>query len=200
VGNGVVISAAVEGIVDEALARALIVFAGAIPGPTYGKEGKPFLRQRIAGYNAAARHAPWLVLVDLDREHDCAPALRAAWLPQRVPRLCFRVAVRAIEAWLLADVEQIAVFLSVAREKVPRDPEALTNPKAALVQLARGSRRKGVREDIVPRDGSGRSVGPAYASRLIEFISTSWRPHIAAQQAASLQRAIDCLKWLATLT
>ncbi len=194
--NGVAISAAVEGIVDEAVARTLILFAGASPGPVYGKNGKRTLQQRIRGYNAAARHAPWIVLVDLDSDHDCAPPLRASWLPQLAPHLCFRVAVRAVEAWLLADAERVAAFLAVARGTVPADPEALDNPKAAMVALARASRRKEVREDMVPQDGSGRRVGPAYASRLIEFAASSWRPEVAAQRADSLRRAIDCLRRL----
>jgi transposase len=47
------------------------------------------------------------------------------------------------------------------------------------------------------RHGSGRPVGPAYASRLIEFASSSWRPEVAAQRADSLRRTIDCLRRLA---
>lgn len=195
--RGIEISAVVEGIVDEAVARRLIVSAGADPGPVYGKQGKRFLQQRISGYNTAAHHSPWLVLVDLDRDHDCAPPLRAAWLPQLAPYLCFRVAVRAVEAWLLADPERIAEFLGVARSKVPTDPETLDDPKAEIIALARASRRRDVREDMVPRDGSGRPVGPAYPSRLIEFASSWWRPDVAAQRAESLRRAIDCLKCLA---
>jgi hypothetical protein len=195
--DGVAISAAVEGIVDEAVARTLILFAGGSPGPVYGKQGKPFLQQRICGYNTAAQHAPWIVLVDLDTDHNCAPLLCVSWLPQLASRLCFRVAVRAVEAWLLADAERIAAFLRISRSKVPADPESLDNPKAAMVALARASRRMDIREDMVPRDGSGRPVGPAYASRLIEFASSSWRPQIAAQGADSLRRAIACLKHLA---
>mgnify|MGYP000681123138 CR=1 FL=1 len=195
--DGITISVAVEGLVDEAVARRLIVFAGATPGPVYGKQGKPFLRERIAGYNNAAQHSCWMVLVDLDRDHDCAPPLRAAWLPQFAPRLCFRVAVRAVEAWLLADPERIAKFLAVAPGKVPSAPETLDDPKSAMVALARATRRREVREDMVPRDGSGRSVGPAYASRLIEFATSCWRPEVAAQRAESLRRAIDCLQCLA---
>jgi len=193
--DSLVISAAVEGIVDEAVIRKLIVLAGASPGTVYGRQGKPFLRQRISGYNAAAQHAPWVVLVDLDRDHDCAPPLRASWLPQVAPHLCFRVAVRKVEAWLLADAECIADFLA-ARRRVPANPEALGDPKSAMVALARSSRRKDVRQDMVPRPASGRPVGPAYASRLIEFASSLWRPDVAAQQAESLRRAIDCLKHL----
>jgi hypothetical protein len=100
--DAVAISAAVEGIVDEAVVRTLIIFSGATPGPVYGRRGKPFLQQRIRGYNAAAQHAPWMMLVDLDSDHECPPPLRASWLAEPAPYLCFRVAVLAVEAWLLA--------------------------------------------------------------------------------------------------
>jgi hypothetical protein len=43
----VVVSAAVEGIVDEAVVRKLIVEAGGRPGTVYGKSGKAFLRRLI---------------------------------------------------------------------------------------------------------------------------------------------------------
>jgi hypothetical protein len=195
--NGVVISAAVEGLVDEAVVRRLIAHAGGKPGPVYGRQGKSSLRQKIAGYNNAAKWGPWIVLVDLDREYDCAPPLRAGWLGQPSARLCFRVAVRAVEAWLLADVEPLAAFLRMPRGRVPALPEAVGDPKTAMVNLARSSRRKVIRQDMVPREGSGRQVGPAYTSRLIEFVSSSWRPDVAARRSDSLRRTIACLKHLA---
>lgn len=191
-----IISAAVEGSTDEAVAVRLIGHIGAQPGFVYGKQGKPHLRNKVWSYNQAAQHAPWLVLVDLDRDTDCAPPLRAAWLPKPAPQLCFRVAVRAVEAWLIADVEALAGFLGVARSQVPSDPESLPDPKSAMVNLARASRRSAIRVDMVPREGSGRAVGPAYSSRLIEFVSSHWRPDVAAKRADSLRRAIRCLQRL----
>ena len=191
-----VISAAVEGIVDEAVVRTVIAHAGATTGDVYGKQGKAFLRQRIAGYNNAARRSPWIVLIDLDREEECAPPLRNAWLVQPAPHLCFRVAVREVEAWLMADREHLAAFLRVPRNKIPASPEGLDDPKTAMVTLARSSKRLAIRKDMTPREGSGRQVGPAYSSRLIEFASSSWRPDVAAERSDSLQRAIDCLRRL----
>lgn len=191
-----VICAAVEGIVDEAVVRKLVESAGGVLGAVYGKQGKSLLRQRITGYNNAAQHAPWLVLVDLDHDENCAPPLRDAWLPQPAPHLCFRIAVREVEAWLLADVERLAQFLSVARSKLPVDPERLDDPKATMINLARASRSRDIREDMTPRPESGRKVGPAYSSRLIEFASREWRPDVAACRADSLMRAMRCLKRL----
>ena len=49
------VTAAVEGAVDEAVVRRLVAHVGAVSGDVYGKNGKPHLRQRINGYNNAAR-------------------------------------------------------------------------------------------------------------------------------------------------
>jgi len=192
----VTISAAVEGIVDEAVLRRLIACAGGHLGPVHGKNGKPALRQKINGYNNAARHAPWVVLVDLNSDADCAPRLRHDWLPTPASQLCFRVAVRQVEAWLMADAETLAAFLGVRRHTIPANPEALPNAKAEMVNLARQSRWSAIRQDMVPRPGSGRAVGPAYPSRLIEYAEKHWRPEVAAQRAESLRRAIDCVRRL----
>ncbi len=192
----VTISAAVEGIVDEAVVRKLITHAGGQPGTVYGKKGKKPLRHNIGGYNSAAHHAPWIVLVDLDHEEECAPPLRAGWIPQPASHLCFRVAVREIEAWLMADAETLAAYLSVARSRIPADPESLEHSKTAMVNLARRSRCRAIGKDMVPREGSGRSVGPAYTSRLVEYVEGRWRPEFAAERAESLRRAIVCLERL----
>ena len=192
----VILSAAVEGKVDEAVARKLVAEAGGEIGAVYGKQGKRSLRDKIRGYNNAARRAPWLVLVDLDDDADCAPPLRVAWLPEPAPLLCFRIAVRQVEAWLMADRDTLADFLSVTESRIPDDPEGLPNAKTALVNLARRSGRQAIRHDMVPREGSGRPVGPAYSSRMIEYIDRQWRPQVAAQRADSLRRAIACLNAL----
>lgn len=195
-----VICAAVEGAVDEAVARKLIRHAGGVPGDVYGKRGKGHLRQRMEGYLYAARHRCWLVLVDLDSDYDCAPLMRAAWINTPQPSfLCFRVAVRAVEAWLLADAKSIAAFLGVTPSQIPSQPETLPDPKKTLVSLAAKSRRREIREDIVPPPGSQRKVGAGYASRMIEFTKQHWRPQAAAQRADSLRRALQALQNLRKL-
>ena len=190
------IDAAVEGVTDEAVVERLIDHAGGQVGTVYGRSGKDRLRKKISGYNNAARHAPWFVLVDLDHEKDCAPALREAWLPEPAPCLCFRVAVHEVEAWLLADCETLAGYLGVPVKHMPTHPERLTDPKGALVALARHSRRKDIRDAMVPRAGSGRRVGQGYTGRIIDYATTAWRPDIAARSAESLRRALSCLQRL----
>jgi hypothetical protein len=185
---------------DEAVASKLILHVGAEPGPIHGKQGKPHLREHVRGYNNAARHAPWLILVDLDRDADCAPPIRQTWLGAPAPLLCFRIVVRAVESWLMADTDTLAEFLGVACSRIPHEPETLDHPKVAMVNLARASRRRAVREDMVPREGSGRPIGPAYSSRLIEFAAGHWRPDVAAGRAESLSRTIRCLRKLVEAT
>lgn len=198
----VVISGAVEGLVDEAVLRVLIRHVGAASGPIYGKRGKDYVLKNIRGYNNAATFAPWVVLVDLDQDLPCAPTLRDAWLPQRAQKMCFRVAVREVEAWIIADRARLARFLGVEVRSVPEDAEAVADPKDVLVRLARRSRWKDIRQDMVPRPHSGRETGPAYNARLIEFVgdqAKGWRPEVAAHACESLRRCLNCLRRLVRL-
>jgi hypothetical protein len=190
------VTAATEGVVAEAVVRRLIREVGAQPGPIHGKSGKQHLRQRIVGYNNAAQFSPWIVLVDLNGDAECALPLRRDWLKNSAKFMCFRIAVREVEAWLLADRATLANFLGVAVARMPQDVELLGDPKQELVNLARHSRRREIREDMVPRPGSGRAVGPAYASRLIEFVDNFWVPKTAAKYSDSLRRAINRLQEL----
>jgi hypothetical protein len=187
------INFAVEGEIDEAVARKLILHVGAIPGTVYGKQGKLYLRERVAGYNQAAKGQPWLVLVDLDR-CSCAPALVQNWVSQPSPYLCLRVAVREVETWLLADSHNLAHFLGVPPSRIPHAPEQLSDPKKLMVTLASQSRKRDIRRDMVPAPDAGQQVGAAYSARLIEFVEKHWDILQAVSHSPSLQRAIDCLK------
>jgi hypothetical protein len=187
------ISAAVEGLIDEAVVHRLVGHIGSTCTAVYGRQGKAWLRSKAGSYNSAAHHSPWFVLIDLDHDEPCAPQLVSAWIAQPAPHLCFRVAVREIEAWLLADDERLASFLGINRNRIPSNVEALSDPKQTMVQLAAASSRRAIRQDMTPRPNSGRSTGPAYTSRLIEFTQSSWRPAYAAKRAASLHRALVSL-------
>jgi len=71
-------------------------------GSSFGKCGYGYIKQKIHAFNNAAKGTPFLVLSDLEAE--CAPIQIKEWLP--VPRhhnLLFRITVREIESWLLAD-------------------------------------------------------------------------------------------------
>ena len=192
------VQAAVEGVADAAVTKRIVGHVGGQVSKIHVKKGKSNLRKNIRGYNNAARREPWLVLVDLDTEEDCPAVLRDKWLLEPAPYLCFRIAVREVESWLLADAESLARYLDVPQARVPRNPEGRADPKGDMVALARRSRRKEVREGMAPAPGSGsnRQVGPAYSLQIGEYVDTAWRPGVAARHADSLRRAIACLRRL----
>ncbi|HSK81285.1 MAG TPA: hypothetical protein VLQ45_32835 [Thermoanaerobaculia bacterium] len=183
----VVFNVVAEGDIDETVLRRLVLETGAVPGRVHGRNGRSKIKNQIQAYNRAARFDHWLVLIDLDRD-ECPASLRALWLPEPAGLMCFRIAVRAVESWLLADREAIAGFLGIALSKVPHQPDAEINPKRALIDLARSSRSE-IRRDLVPHPESGRTVGPGYSSRMKDYITNHWRPEVAAESSDSLRRS-----------
>src|SRR5271165_1927229 len=122
-------------------------------GTAYRRGGFGYLRKTVHGWNRAARGVPFLLLTDLD-SWECPRSLIDSWLlePQQA-NLLFRVAVREVEAWLLADSENLGAFLGVAPSSVPSQPEILNDPKGALIDLARKSRSANLRDRLVPARG-----------------------------------------------
>jgi hypothetical protein len=187
------LSVAVEGLPDEAVVSSLCDDLEIPLGIVIVKYGKGNLDKSLVGYNAAAKWSYWLVLRDLDQDAPCPGQLKSQLLPRPAPHMLFRIAVRAVEAWLLADADKIAGFLRISKARIPPQPESLDDPKRTLIDLARRSRSRDIREDMVPRAGSGASEGPAYASRLAEFALYHWRPNVARNCSRSLGRCMDRL-------
>ena len=186
----------VEGTSDLPVARRVAQAAGVEPAVAYSRGGKAAIDIKLAAYNKAAARQAWFVLRDLDHDELCAGTLVGNLLPQPAAGMCFRLAVREVEAWLLADRDRIAAYLGVSPARVPRDPDSLDDPKKTLVDLGRRSRRRDVRHDMVPPDGSTARVGPGYRARVTEFSSSVWRPDVAATASPSLFRCLAALKRL----
>lgn len=190
------VTIAVEGDTDAAIIGRVLGHLGIAKGPTYGLRGKHWLDRRLVGYNNAARFSPWLVVRDLDHDAVCPKELTERLLANPSSAMRLRIAVRSSEAWLLADSDNVSRFLGVHRQLVPEDPEELSNPKDALVQLARRSRIQAIRQDIVPAAGMHSRVGPGYTARLIEFATRHWSPALAAPRSRSLLKTISALREL----
>lgn len=191
------VSVVVEGLTDEIAAIRLLEEAGLDVGPVHVAGGKVRLDERIPGYVAASRHGPWLVLRDLDTDADCAPALLQALVPAHGPHLLFRIPVRQLESWLLADREAMARFLSVTLNRIPPNPDGLLDPKVAVIDAARRSRRAQLRRDMVPEPDSGMKVGRGYVGHMTDFIMSAWRPRVGARYSDSLRRALVAFDRLA---
>lgn len=182
----------VEGLLDEAVAHRLLRECGHTPGVSFGKNGVDYLIAKAPGFAVRATYGdPLLALVDLmDTQQPCPPAVLAALLPQPAPRFWLRVVVREIESWLLADREGLAGWLGIAPALLPDQPEALADPKRELINLARRSRRRAIREALVPQPGVSASQGPEYALKLAEFVADIWQPQVARRHAPSLERCL----------
>jgi len=151
------------------------------------------IKRSVAKYKQASHVLPHVVLADLDLV-DCPASLRSAWGAVDLPTsMLFRVAVRETESWLLGDGEGFAVFSSVPRNKIPREPETLPDPKQTLVGLVRRSRNRRLAAEIVPRPGSPVPIGPLYNERLVSFVRSHWSIDAAAAVCPSLQRMRDRL-------
>jgi len=175
---------------DVALRRILDGLARFAVGATYRRGGFGYLRKTIHGWNSAARGTPFVVLTDLD-QYRCPAELIADWLPvPKHPNLLFRVAVREVESWLLADPGNLSSFFGVPARKVPGNTDGLFDPKAALVNLGRVSKFKVIRDSIVPRRGSTARQGPGYNGLLGQFVRESWDADAAKLNSPSLARTM----------
>ena len=160
----------------------------AVEGPT----DEPVAEKLL---NRTAKSLAWLVMRDLDRDDKdhCVPALHAKLLNGPTnPGMCFRLVVRATEAWLMADRDAFADYFAV-RRRLPDLVDEIGDPKQELINLCRNSRKKDIREGVVPRPASGRRVGPEYAAIVGEFGRETWDPERARVCSPSLDRALMCL-------
>jgi len=163
-------------------------------GVCYKRGGFGHLKKNIRGFNNASKGMPHIVLTDLDRG-ECAPTLIEEWLPVPIHHnLLFRVAVREVESWVIADRDRFAKFLGIRKTLVPVNVDAIDDPKECLINLARKSRRRNLREDIVPTEGSTAKQGPDYNGRLISFVEEFWNPYEAMRKSPSLERTIGAVE------
>lgn len=186
---------AVEDELSAAVMRKLIQTTGRnfVITRTINARGCGKLKADMKKYKSASNVIPHAVLTDLDR-YPCPSALLEDWKATALPPgLLLRIAVREVEAWLLADREGIANYLSVAQKNVPQEPEAEIDPKRTLLNLARRSRRQRLAIELVPAAGSSAPIGPLYNVRLSEFVGTLWNVTSARATSPSLDRALSRL-------
>jgi hypothetical protein len=189
---------ATEDILTEAVGLKLIAnfLRGFEVGLTLGKKGNSYLKSKITAYCEIAKREPVLLITDLDNT-ACAPLLISSWLGHiNTPNnFMFRVAVREVEAWLLADQGAIKPLLGKQHTKVPRNPDSIPNPKEFLLNLAREAPRD-VRRDLLAERDAIASQGIGYNQRLCDYVNTSWSPTHAAQRSESLCRVIRRMEHL----
>ncbi len=179
------------------MAVRLITEAGHTPGYCHGKKGASYIRKNLKAFNRSADAIRYLAMVDfMDTGVPCPGEVVADWLPHRKPNMLFRVVVRELESWLMADQTNLASFLHIDRAKIPARPEELADPKRTLVNLARSSRSRKIREALVPEEDSTAAIGKSYNDELCRFITQNWDLEEACLNAPSLKKCVDRLKSL----
>ncbi|SRR5579883_858449 len=189
------ITLAVEDALSEAVLKAMLHQCDKpfSVGNCLGRGGYGYIKKIIPGLNAAAKGMPCLVLTDLDNA-ECPLTLLSSWLPQpKHPNLIFRVAVTEVEAWLLAHREAFSEFLGISTKHIPNDVDEITDPKQHLINLARKSKKRSLREAIVPASNSTAKIGKDYNGQLIQFVQQSWQIDSAQVHSQSLQRAMNAI-------
>jgi len=162
-----------------------------------GFSGWGQLKINLPAFNEAARTGtPFMVLTDLDVHVKCPGELLQKWLgkTRHSQNLIFRVAVKEVEAWLLADTSNFASYLAIEENKISKAVESLSDPKLEIVALAKQSASPQILEDMVPKKGSMAEVGRCFDRMLINFVRHQWDIDEACKNAHSLSKAIHALK------
>lgn len=192
---------ATEDRLSETLAECIVTATGhavaaKIPKDRRKHGGFGYLKTRLPDFITSCHGGlSFLLLTDLDTS-PCPPALLNDWLgaTPKPESFLLRVAVREVEAWVLADRSRFAGWLGIAETEVPVDPESCRDPKADLLNLATKSKKRDLREGLLPNKGAPSPIGLEYNDLLCKFVKTEWRLDEALKTAPSLARAIRRLQ------
>lgn len=182
------IAIATEDQLSEAIALRLI---SEISTPHFiqhrlGKSGNGYLRSRMGSWHQMAQQQVMLVLTDLDRA-NCLVEFRDQWLAGAPPtNLLFRIAVREVESWVLADHVAMRALIG-AKGVLPAAPDELADPKQSLLKLAK-SAPKQIRQDLLKAMDGSLAQGLGYNARLTALVNSEWSPQRAAGRSPSLAR------------
>ncbi|MDO8441736.1 MAG: DUF4276 family protein [Polaromonas sp.] len=185
------VALATEDELSEAVGKRLLIDAGyqLEPAPLLRRNGSGYLRSKMDSWCEMAKRKPVVLLTDLDRA-VCPAELRAAWIGDRKPpeNFIMRIAVREVEAWLLADHQALRTIIG-NRGSLPIDPDLLPDPKQYFLRLIAKQARRDIREELVADAGAIASQGIGYNARLSHLVATVWSPERAALRSRSLHRA-----------
>ena len=185
---------AVEDELSEAVSRQILKRFNIEIWDTILGEGYTYLQQKAMEFNRSASGTAIFMLTDLDSAQNCPPRLIQSWIKGALnPQFFFRVAVMEVESWVMADRIGFAAFLSVPWHRIPSPTDSILNPKEFLLSLARRSKKKTIREALVPAQGTTLNVGNEYNTLLSEFVREHWNLERAATASPSLKRTLDRL-------
>jgi hypothetical protein len=156
--------------------------------------GCGYIQSKINIFVQASIVQPFFILMDSDRE-SCAITVLNNMVPhnQRRQSCLFRIAVHEVESWLLADRKGFSNLLGIPCTMIPVNPESIEDPKQYLINLAKKSRFRNVRDDLVPASNTSAIQGRGYNQFLTRFVRDIWDIKAASLHSESLRRAINAV-------
>ncbi|HDV6332131.1 TPA: hypothetical protein RJR47_001342 [Klebsiella michiganensis] len=153
------------------------------------KGGFGYLKSKLPNLCGLSKTQPVILFTDLD-SCECPKILIDSWFKgmEKPKGLLFRVVVREIESWVLADHKAFSEYFGISQAKLPPDPDSIFDPKATLLKLVGGSRRE-IKEAMIAKKGALAIQGVGYNTILGDFIRTAWSSHWAQERSKSLKRA-----------
>ncbi|WP_152521875.1 hypothetical protein [Pantoea sp. AS-PWVM4] len=190
---------ATEDVLSEAVALKLISLTNGrlIVSQKLRKNGFGYLKSKFPNFCNLSQNMPVILITDLDN-CPCAPSLINNWKNGAVipPNLIFRVAVREVESWILADHVGLSDFFKIPAKAIPMIPDDLPNPKSTLLSLAKKAPRD-LKNGLIAKKGTLAIQGTEYNIILSDFVNRIWDPRRAAENSDSLSRAIKRVTELA---
>ncbi len=185
---------AIEDELSEAISTKILKNFGIGIITVLSEGGNAYLRQKAPELNRSANGIDIFLLTDLNSSERCPVELINSWIKGPLnPRFLLRVAIMEVESWLMADREGLAHFLAIPVNRIPTNTDDIPDPKEFLVSLARKSKKRKLRDELVPKQGARIPIGYGYNTRLIEFVREHWNIERAAAVSPSLQRTLDRL-------
>lgn len=154
------------------------------------------IKKNIRAYNNAAKGWLWFVLADLDEDKGgCAPELVSDLLSGVLPHpnLIFRVAVREVESWVMADREAFSSLTCIPVEALPKETDTIDDPKAFIFPLIKKYSAKSFADAVLPGEDTTRKIGFEYNERFTLFVKKTWDARRAETHSDSLCRAMRAL-------
>jgi hypothetical protein len=153
-----------------------------------GRKGFGYLKTKINKFNEASKQLPFFVLIDQD--NGCPPEKIDSWLKCKVnSNFIFRIAVMEIESWVMADRDSFLNFLVSLNLIYHIKWTKLPDPKQFFLNITKKTRKRRLKQDIIPIPGSTAKIGPDYNACISDFVRDRWNVHEAIRHSESLNRA-----------
>ena len=191
-----------EGKTEEYVASKLLPFCGHELSTIYGRKGVTEIKEKAPLFHFLATEITGLlILTDFrDSKTKCVPEALQEYIFKKlsvVPKTyILRFAVNEIESWLMADRDGIANFLKVSKTKIPLNPDTIIKPKDSLINIARTSRNKMIKNEFAPPVGHLSKFGPNYMNLLYDYIINYWNIESAMNNSDSFKRCVNRLRSL----